>query len=523
MTARSNVKSLTLKSILVLWFIGLFFIQLYGLDRILIPIQQIITTRASKTQTIKPTGIPIQSVATGNNFVKNITEDKYKLKSSIFVSSPIETELQLETDQTNQSDTTKRTKDKKNTKSSSTSEQLNCRRPIPDSFPLKPLPLSTPKFLKDYAEWHAKQRKCLLDPSCKEKPKILVSRCPPDGFCLGLGDRIRGVFFSFWIAVITERVFFIDWPKKPYALHVGMVPSSIDWTLPPNLPFDESWPFLKWKAVCSGSDECGKKFPTNADIFSHDGKRIDLLTDNLEEKFGSTQLLSIFCRFRPQYLTWISKNPHYAEKFGNYTESLKIVQDYRAFIIPALFQPSKETLKKMKATAFKDDESYMALHIRAGKGVKEDKLDRFSSFSNKSGVMTRNLVNCVSWLREATNGTKRVFLASDSEGVKDIARNLLKENRYEVKEFNTTAVHVGRIRILSKEFLASEERICDSYLGVYADLFMMARADYVVSSGSHFTVFAEMLRPDVGLIEFKSEDEKDVRKFCLPSRRFVGH
>ena len=521
MTARYSPKLLTSRSSFVLCAIIVLLFEFYELTRILTPILHSIPKSRIPFEKRSATPVPSIDVSTiskttsGINYVKNYSKEKNKSKSSILLSSRPQLKYTQEIEQTRPSDTIKR---------SSKSEQLNCKRSISDSFSLQPLAPTTPQFLRDYAKWHAEQRKCLADPSCKKKPKVLVSRCPRHGLCLGLGDRIRGVFFSFWLAVITERVFFIDWPKKPYALPVGMVPSAIDWTLPSTLPLNDSWPYLKWNGVCSGSDECGKLFPTNADMFSHDGTRLDLLTDNLEEKFGSTQLLSIFNRFRPQLLTWISKNPHYAKKYGKYTKSLKDFQDNRAFIIPALFQPSEETMKKMKPAMFADNVPYMALHIRAGKGkgVQEDTLDRFSSFSNKEELMVRNLVSCLSTLREAANGPKRVFLASDSEGEKELARNLLRKNGYEVKEFNSTALHVGRMRVLSKEFLEEEEKMCDSYLGVYADLFMMARADYIVSSGSHFTLFAEMLSPKVGLIKFH-EDQDLVSKLCLPSRKFVGH
>lgn len=118
----------------------------------------------------------------------------------------------------------------------------NCTSTIPENYKVKPLVDDDSEFLKPYVEWHAKKRKCLADPSCKEKPKILVARCPLRGGCLGLGDRMRGIYFSFWLAIATERVFFIEWPKDPYWLQIGMIPASLDWTIPTTIPLNDSWP-----------------------------------------------------------------------------------------------------------------------------------------------------------------------------------------------------------------------------------------------------------------------------------------
>lgn len=224
----------------------------------------------------------------------------------------------------------------------------------------------------------------------------------------------------------------------------------------------------------------------------------------------------MYSRYRPDRVNWLARNPLYAEKFGKYFSTRDSNEISRRVMLRSLFYPSPQTISKMSAVAFKEDEKYYAMHVRTGEAARETTLDRFASFKEKGDIITKNMVKCLDLIRNGTGGPKRVFLAADSTLSKEYTTELFTENGYEVRSFQDEVVHVGKIHHLSKEFRTAEVEMCDSFLSVYADLFMLARAEHIVGSGSHFSALASALTKNVKLLHIKTLDEEEVEKLCTP-------
>lgn len=79
-----------------------------------------------------------------------------------------------------------------------------------------------PSWLDDYIEYHRQTR---LDPHAR----YLVYEC--NGFCGGIGDRVKGIVTAFYAAVITRRVFLLR-STVPKDLSAYLIPNRIDWTWP---------------------------------------------------------------------------------------------------------------------------------------------------------------------------------------------------------------------------------------------------------------------------------------------------
>lgn len=95
-------------------------------------------------------------------------------------------------------------------KNSTEDKQYSCRSAKNTSISLLEPDETLPNPVREYILWHRQQRVCLEDPVCYTTQKIplLLSHCASP-YCLGLGDRMRGVYFSFLFALVTRRVFLL--------------------------------------------------------------------------------------------------------------------------------------------------------------------------------------------------------------------------------------------------------------------------------------------------------------------------
>ncbi|EDO47381.1 predicted protein [Nematostella vectensis] len=65
--------------------------------------------------------------------------------------------------------------------------------------------------------------------SGREKKRYLVYSCPGEGHgCFGYGNRIRAVIALFYLAVLTDRAFLIDW-TTPEPLEKHLMPRGLQW------------------------------------------------------------------------------------------------------------------------------------------------------------------------------------------------------------------------------------------------------------------------------------------------------
>merc|ERR1712232_1519607 len=58
--------------------------------------------------------------------------------------------------------------------------------------------------------------------------RVLVYSCQPFAQCGGHGDRLNGIITAFFLAVLTQRLFLIDY-ESPLPLQMVLTPHLIDW------------------------------------------------------------------------------------------------------------------------------------------------------------------------------------------------------------------------------------------------------------------------------------------------------
>ena len=97
-------------------------------------------------------------------------------------------------------------------------------------FPEPPSVESLPPWLREYAVWHASQRKDLLL-SNNSSGLLMIRICPYT--CGGLNDRMSRLGEYLYEAYTQKRVLLIKWYHTKYELESFLVPGSIiDWRLP---------------------------------------------------------------------------------------------------------------------------------------------------------------------------------------------------------------------------------------------------------------------------------------------------
>lgn len=68
-----------------------------------------------------------------------------------------------------------------------------------------------PAWSQAFVEYASFHRRCRSDPGCLSK--ALIWQCGKHDSCGGLGDEIRGLVFTFYVAMITKRPFFVRWHR----------------------------------------------------------------------------------------------------------------------------------------------------------------------------------------------------------------------------------------------------------------------------------------------------------------------
>ena len=106
------------------------------------------------------------------------------------------------------------------------------------------LSLAAQTVLAAYSQVHAQQLEWLRagDP----RFRAVLYQCTANAACGGLGDRLNGVVSAFYLAVLTQRAFFIE-ITTPVPFELFFLPSgSIDWRWPP-----EGWDAFPQRSIAS--------------------------------------------------------------------------------------------------------------------------------------------------------------------------------------------------------------------------------------------------------------------------------
>lgn len=360
---------------------------------------------------------------------------------------------------------------------------------------LAPPPPAAPASVAQYAQWHASARACLAAPAgCAARPPVLVYRCLPGRLCAGVGDRVRGIVGTFLLAMATRRAFFIDWnggDHSPFNLTVALLPASIDWTLPPALattPTNNDYTHLDWYDAKNW----------NALPVPH-AQNLDLLTADFNRATGGIGTLAVSCNAPYRlFVLALRDNEHLRRSVPDLTpERVSASQLFRG-LISTLFVPSPAVITLVAARAFQNSSLPLAVHARTGADF-DERAPRLAR-KVRGDPLARALWACALRVRpdgpqggrmargrgRGTAAPARLFITGDDRGVKaGVYERAVRDGMKgeEIRVAGGLSMHIGLPGYKAPEGVGDK---CDAFLAIFADLFLMARASVLVTSGSGF-------------------------------------
>ncbi len=301
--------------------------------------------------------------------------------------------------------------------------------------------------------------------SCKE----------PGIMCAGIGDQFRRIAVTFFLSVITHRVFTVYWSEEDLTMQYPR-PNEIDWTF-----FDE---------------EVGMHR-------DHDNK-MDWIHPKKEEFTELSRLL----HSSKQHITIAHEVPFSCS--GCFEEptlrreldalgipQLRSEDRYSAWvfitgtILRYLFKFPNEVITKLEKTQILlgiHNQKYLAIHIRTGfVGTDfEEKsfFDTDKAFKNTSSW--RQSLECSLRLADERIGpTSPILLVSDSNEVKKWAQQTYGDR---IRSTNTIAYHVKDIGDGKQVNTSTSTELT----GTWVDFLLLARAHILVHSSSGYSVVASV-------------------------------
>lgn len=388
----------------------------------------------------------------------------------------------------------------------------NCDTKLSDKFSrrlkINPVYRSYPQILQNYAVWHAKARNCLQSPTCFPKPKSFVLHCHTGLSCGGLGDRLRGIHFIFLLSILTNRLFFIDVPKGEHSLFdfdVGLHPRSVYWKLPSLVHSKNiskgtlNWSFKKdfLRLPLQPFVKQGKYFNLSRDAFMqlNEVSIPSLLYISSNIPHGDIMKL----KYNNNYI----KSPEFS-----YISTLKFEALLR-MLTHMLFQPSPavqslmEHYKPMSNVVQGKEHIIIGLHVRTGEDVQEQFRSRFSKMKNNYPAIFASVMSRIQSKRESL-GIENVNLvvASDSLSFKQLFKKEAEKLKFidSIQMIEEKALHISKkVRTdpnaSQNENLqfSSKQQQCRSFLNIFVDLFLLARAHILITTGSGFSKAAYFL------------------------------
>lgn len=348
--------------------------------------------------------------------------------------------------------------------------------------------------IQRYIAWHAQMSTCLRHRNCTEEPKILLWRCPfgHSNKCSGLGDRFRGIQFSILLAILTKRVFFMEWPLEPYPFSSVVQPSLIDWRLPKHIDYSKwgvvahyKWPHLNW-LNCPPHVNCTSLSTLKSKTFGHLTEATDMENADLLQVFNSVPNLSIYTTATGDSTNKIFNNKVFAESTKSYHPlKIGIINVYK-LLLRLLLKPSNGIVKRMKERGLLRGPytEYMSIHLRTGADIGEKKLPRFMSFPDDK-TLSNQVFQC---LESMTKGKPLpIFLASDSRTFKKEFGMQGKARRISVTSNFVPPVHIAK---LDKSSRKASKSTLEKFMNLYLEFFGIAQATRIVGNRSGFSKMA---------------------------------
>lgn len=367
------------------------------------------------------------------------------------------------------------------------------------SFPIQDFihAASIPPSIQNYITWHCTMRSCLAHSNCSEPPRIIVWRCPFDrtSKCSGLGDRFRGIQFSVLLAILTESVFFMEWPSTPLKITDVVEPSMIDWTVPDSLNLNDEnwgtvahyrWPDLNW-IRCPLGVNCSSFTDHSSKVFSKLSRATNMASSDLRVELRKSRNIIIYTSATGDSTTNLMKNKKLAIRAPDIDPDSFGTMNLYKVLLRVLVKPSKLIFHELGIIGLSRavGRNYLAAHVRTGADIGERNLDRFLSLP-KFDVIARELLDCVQDQGEMSK--LPLYFASDSLALK---RKVVDEGKIRNIQILTgfgSAFHIAKAFQTSRNH--SKKDLKMSFLNVFVEFFGISGGVRVIGNRSGFSKMA---------------------------------
>lgn len=343
-------------------------------------------------------------------------------------------------------------------------------------------------FIHDYLNYHEQAR--------KNGSRRLVFQPR----LTGMGDTYTTLIFAYWAAVVSNRVFLVDW-QEPFPLEdlLQNARTTADVFYRPES--DDQPPFSNNAYTLKGTEDSHKQFGnvllsnTAAVIYRPQHRPPQNMIYEFVKRSSLKDLpISSYMRLAA------SQNFHRAVMHHVFRVSDEIRKDqqhytkkFRLFrgFTPAHTNVSKKTYKS-------NERPYIAVHARIGTGVGEFQ-GRFQDVQSNMVVPARCLASrAIRLSHMAGYPPLPIFLATDTIEFRALFQQMVKDisshNRVAVLMGDWDVVHSSRFAWHNQHvFNATEEKRTRSWKkiwGSYMDLVMIGHAEHVVALYSAFPRFA---------------------------------
>lgn len=338
-----------------------------------------------------------------------------------------------------------------------------------------PSPLMPPA-IQDYIQFHAEAKSCLLNSACINKPEIIVWTCIR-GYCGGLGDRIRFARIACFLAMVTNRLFFIKWNKNEMAsmdVIAALVPAYINWTLPENelneyFHTNVSQVDVRFNFLVTNL-EFVNPFPTRNDS---EEELLNLKETDFTKLFKQWKIILLNPRFYSNDIEHLANNPNSQHIMRGFPVNLTMLQ-FEKFISLMLFAPSASTSKLARQRTFQDNRPYIAVHLRTGFDHGGDDNTRFAPLKEQGiDILAERVIACFKRM-DARTRYNRLFVASDGKDLKQRIEVLGKQHGIDVKSDGSGFSY--HLDFSPSESYEGRGGTCVAFLEVFADMYGLAGA-----------------------------------------------
>ena len=342
-------------------------------------------------------------------------------------------------------------------------------------------------ILRSYQHYHAVRRRELAG---GRTSRTLTWYCASDGG--GIGDRVKGMYRAFLLALVTNRTFFIHMSDQVQST-MFLEPNSIDWR-----PVHKCIELHREQMVQQPFNVFNKVFGVRGNL-SLELNRLEAVDDMYISDKGcipctvkSILQSAVSASLSPSHLGLLQAVLESGTGSASlHTFSSKLYE----FLFRLPQQVTQMTDSKLSQLKLKP-RGFVAVHIRTG--FKNSLLGEISLLNTQFWKSTRfarsqdswrNILNCALNISDSKFGTNStVLVVSDDREPKNWAASLYKSR---VTMLDIDPVHVANKPTLG--FLKARSR--DEYLDTWVELSVMAQSLSIVSIHSGFSEVASHMGP----------------------------